>query len=363
MFKSPIIKEVIQNSKGQAEYVTHLSATDSGKPIVLSAREYQNSVRQHEMLNALGFEIDTTSLTAFSKTVTEQKFWQVRPSDYLPVRVGDGAWAAELITYRSVSTAGDFEAGMFNTGAGSARMPSADTGVDSISVKIKNWNEQIEWTLPELQFASRSGNWDLVTSKEKARKVHWDLGIQKMAFVGATSDSNIKGLLTQSDINANTTLITKLISSMTAAEFNTFVQGIMSAYRVNCNYTAYPTHFIMPETDYNGLVAPVSESYPMITKLQYLLEAFKTASMNPNFKILPLAYAAKANNSTITGLNKNRYTLLNYAEDTVRMDIPVDYTSTAVGTSDNYNFKNVGFGQFTGAKFYRPLEGLYFDWS
>jgi hypothetical protein len=44
------------------------------------------------------------------------------------------------------------------------------------------------------------------------------------------------------------------------------------------------------------------------------------------------------------------------------MDIPVDYTNTLANSLDNFNFQNVGYGQFTGVQTYRPLELLYFSY-
>ena len=79
-------------------------------------------------------------------------------------------------------------------------------------------------------------------------------------------------------------------------------------------------------------------------------------TMNKSFKILPLAYA----NKEIQGA-KNIYTLLNYDEDSVRMDIPVQYNNTLANSVDNFRFQNVGYGQFTGVKAYRPAEMLYFS--
>jgi hypothetical protein len=76
-----------------------------------------------------------------------------------------------------------------------------------------------------------------------------------------------------------------------------------------------------------------------------------------------VAYANKSRNASITGLNKNRYTLLNFNEQSIRMDIPVQYTSTLMNTINGFNFQNVGYGQFTGVQTYRPLETLYFDWG
>jgi hypothetical protein len=62
-------------------------------------------------------------------------------------------------------------------------------------------------------------------------------------------------------------------------------------------------------------------------------------------------------------LNKNRYTLLSYDEDSLRMDIPVDYTNTLQNTVNGFNFQSAAYGQFTGLKAYRPKEMLYFDWG
>lgn len=337
-----------------------------GEPIKLNARESalaSGLQRRYdsELKNALGFEIDITTLTSISKRVVEQKFFEFSISDYLPIRVGEGAWSSEILTYRSFALGGDFSTGVINTGSNDSRLASASAGVDAVRVPVKNWAMEINWSFMDLQQAARAGNWDLVTAQERARKKLWDLGIQRTAFLGLDGNANVKGLLTQTDVNSNTSIITKKISSMTAAEFAAFVQAIIGAYRVNNHYTAMPNAFIIPESDFTGLAAPVSETYPMNTKFDYLLQVFRMITGKPDFKILKLAYADQANNATVSGLNKNRYTLLNIDEDTVRMDIPVDYTNTMQNTINGFHFQNVGYGQFSGVQAYRPLEVLYFD--
>lgn len=332
-----------------------------GEPILLNDKEAKSVNYCQQIANSLGYEVDITTLTTIVKSVVEQKFFQIAPADYLPVRVGEGAWSQELLTYRSFSIADDFETGIINTGAQNSRLAEADSAIDSITVKINNWAKTLGWSLFDLQLASKSGNWDLVTSKEKARKKNWDLGIQKVAFLGSANDANVKGLLTQTDVTSDNALITSLISGLNSTDFETLLEGIIGAYRVNCAYTTMPTHFIIPETDYNGLAVSTSETYPMKSKLERLIETFKVITQNPNFKILPLAYAAKANNTSY--LNKNRYVLLNYDADSIRMDIPVDYTATMANSLNSFQFQNVGYGQFTGAKAYRPKEILYFDWA
>lgn len=342
------VKEV-RNSKGEA--------------VCLNEREFALAQilqpKMNELTNSLGFEIPITTLTAISKRVVEQKFFTLAPADYMPVRVGDNAWSTSIETYRDFSVADDFEKGIINVSQDQSKLASASSAIDSLNIKVSNWAKEINWTIPELHFAAKSGNWDVVTSKEKSRKRNWDLGIQKIAFLGSSSNSSILGLLTQSTVNSDTGTITKKINAMTDAEFQTFVAAIIEAYRSNCNRTTMPTHFIIPEGDYNGLTTPANTNFAITSKLEYLEKAFRTATQNQGFKILPCAYADEANN----GLDLNRYTLLNYDEDSLRMDIPVDYTNTQQNSINGFQFQNVGYGQFTGVLAYRPLEMLYFDYD
>ena len=290
------------------------------------------------------------------KSVVEQKFFEIPFADYVPVKVGEGAWSSSLVTYRSFSLGDDFETGVMNTGSNNSRMASADTAIDSLTVPVANWAKTVGWSLFDLQLASKSGNWDLVVSKEKARKKNWDLGLQRLSFLGLKDNAtNFAGLLNQSEVTTDTSTLAGFIKDLTSANFAAFCTAVYEAYRENSKYTSKPTHFIIPEVDYNGLGAPYDSAFPLKTKLQSLQEMFEMLTMNKNFKILPSAYGNKAIQGT-----KNIYTLLNYDEDSVRLDIPVNYTNTLANSIDNFNFQNVGYGQFTGVKAYRPAEMLYF---
>ena len=335
-----------------------------GDSMLLNEREFAltqalQEKYDKELRNSLGFELNITTLTAISKRVVEQKFFTINPADYIPVRVGENSWTTNIVTYRDFQLADDFEKGIINLAQDQSRLASANSAIDSLSIPVNNWAKQINWTIPELRMAATSGNWDVVTSKEKARKRNWDLGIQKIAFLGSASNTAILGLLSQSTVASNTAIITKKINSMSDSEFQTFVSTIIEAYRANCNRTVMPTHLIIPEDDYNGLTTPANTNFAITSKLEYLEKAFKTATQNSNFKILPNAYGDQANNS----LSLNRYVLLNYDEDSLRMDIPVDYTNTQQNSINGFQFQNVGYGQFTGVLAYRPLEMLYFDFA
>lgn len=309
--------------------------------------------------SATGYQIVIDTLTYLKKQISEQKFYQIPIADFLPVVVGDGAFAASLLTNRSYLVADDFESGNIRTGINNTRLAGADAAVDGKSIAVINWAKAVDYSLFDIEQALVANNWDLIEQKHRARKKNWDLGLQKIAFVGSSLNPvAVPGLFSSTDINTNTSRITKLISSMTSAEFSTFVSGVIADYFANSNSTDLPTHFIIPTNDYLGLTVPVSQTYPNVMMIDYLLTAFRKIC-GEGFKILPNAYA-QATNNTQYGINKQVYTLLRYDAESLRMDIPVDYTTTQPNSPNNFQFQDVAYGQYTGVGFYRQLETLRF---
>lgn len=339
-----------------------------GKPIILNRREKYHADWMQRQVNErfgndLGYEVSITTLTTIIKKITEQKFFEIAPADYLPVRVGEGAWSTNLTTYRSFDAADQFETGIINTGGQNSRLATADAAVDALNIKVYPWAKSIGWSIFDLEYAAKSGNWDIVAAKEKSRKRNWDLGIQRIAFLGARgmndSGGTCLGLLNQGGVTVNTNVINAPINSLSPSDLKQFCATIVEAYRSNCNRTAFPTHFIIPESDYNGLAAQASADFPIKSTLQVLEEMFQVICRNKSFKILPLAYADAA----YSGYSYQQYVLLNYNEESLRMDLPLNYTNTLANSLDNFSFQNAGYGQFTGVLAYRPLEMMYFQYT
>jgi len=342
----------------------------TGKPIKLTKNEqyhadYTQKLINERFGNALGYEVNITTLTTIVKKVSEQKLYEIAPADYLPIKVGEGTWSSNLTTYRSFDIADVFESGIINTGGSNTRMSIGDAGVDALNIKVNNWAKSCGWSIFDLELAAKSGNWDLVAAKEKARKRNWDLGIQRVAFLGARGQNGNNGaalgLLNQATGQFDTSLITTKLSLMTYTQLATFQQAAVQAYRKNCNYTAYPTHFVIPESDFNGLAVQSSPQFPLKSVLALLEEGFQIITRNKNFKILPLAYAdvANAGGALPSQVTTCMYAFLNYDEESIRMDIPLDYTNTLANSLDNFMFQNAGYGQFTGVLAYRPAELYY----
>lgn len=348
---------VITNSKGEAIKLT---------PQEKYHAAYMQKMVNDRFSNQLGYEVPITTLTTIVKQISEQKFYEIAPADYVPIRVGEGTWSSNLTTYRSYDLGDVFESGILNSGSSNTRLSNADAAIDALNIRVFNWAVQNGWSIFELEQAAKSGNWDLVTAKEETRKRRWDLGIQRIAFLGARglngSTGACLGLLNQPGVATNTSLISKAINSFSPTDMSTFQQAVIQDYRANNNYTAFPTHFIIPESDYNGLIAQAAPSFPMKSLLQILEEGFQTICRNKNFKVLPATYCSVSiagSGILPSAFATQMYVLLNYDEKSIRMDIPLDYTNTLANSIDNFMFQNVGFAQFTGVLAYRPAEMYY----
>lgn len=307
-----------------------------------------------------GFEIDVTTLTQIKSKVREQKFFEVPIADYVPVVVGEGAWMEELISWKSRIVSDDFEAGFIDSAQVHSKLSEVNAEIEEVRQNIQKWAKSCSYSLPELRQSTITGNWNKVEEIEKARKKNWDLGIQKTAFLGRSS-IGFQGLVNLSDVVIDTTTITKSLPSMTDTEFQTFVSEVVGKYRANARFTAFPDRFLIPDTEYTGLVRSDSTGYMNKTRLQFLEEAFQIATMNANFKVLPLAYLEDTYNELTETV---RYILYKNDADVLDMNIPIDYTSTAFASiNGGFHMQNVAYGQFTGVQLYRPREILYFDRS
>lgn len=346
----------ILNSQGEVAFVPLTNAQR------IEAATVWNAQGDIDTTNA-GYKYAIDTLTYIISRVTTQKFYEVAPSDFIPVEVGNGGWTDNIITNVEFSAADDFETGIVDAGNSEARLASVEAGVSPKSIDVIMWAKKIGYNVAEIQQALMRNRWDVVEARERARKKNYDLGIQAIAFLGSKVDKvRTPGLLTNTDVNIDVTTITKPISEMTAAEFQTLVSVIINAYYANANATVLPDTFVIPMSDYLGLASATSPDFPIGTKLDYLTMVFKKMC-GASFEIKGLAYADAIRN-TVAGVNKQQYMLYRRNDaESIRMDIPLGYTVHAPNTADNFTFNSVASSRYTGVGFYRPLEALKFEFA
>jgi hypothetical protein len=288
--------------------------------------------------SALGYQYTIQTTTQIRAKVIQQKFFKVPPAEYFSVIPGNGAWMENIKTNAVYDVAGPFEQGLIGTAEGPSQLATVDVGTSPKTAKVHTWAKGYLYTIPEVNKALASTNWDPVSQKMEALKRQWDLGIQKIGFLGLKGDLTLTpGLLSNADVTIDTTTIDENLSAMSAADFADFVATVLGVYADNSNYTAMPNMFVIPLDDFLGLVTPFSSIYPNVSKLTYLIDAFKAATGNSNFQIKGLPYCQKAINAgyVVDASGRNRYALYNNELETVAMDLPVDFQLTPAGTSSS----------------------------
>ncbi len=368
--------ETILNSLGKP--LKHIIRGKDSKPIILNARLQQLcDNREAKIMNDFGFDVPITTMTAIAKKVSEQRHYTVGkpgkpgrgPSDYMQIRAGsEGAWADQITTFRSYSEGDAFETGYTNMAQDDGRVAQVNAGVDAVPVKNNDWAKGIGWNIMQLQKAMRAMNWDYIEALERSLKKNYDLGIQRIAFLGANGfngkNGTILGLLNQPSVKVSDTgIISKFISLMDVNEFQTFVAKVVGEFQENCDFTDYPNRFIMPQNDYNGMMSAASAQFPNTTKMEFLLNAFRKLC-GEEFEILPLAYANADKNSLGPGGTTGLYAYALYNgldEEAGRMDVPVPYTGTVPNSNDGFTLRKVSYSQHTGFMAYQPTRFLYFQ--
>ena len=316
--------------------------------------------------NALAYQYTLDRLTYIRSRMVEQTFYEVSPAEYLDVIPGEGSFGQQIITNTTYKVGATFQQGKMDTGRANARVNAADAALAPVTTLIQNWSMGVDYTIFDINQAAFTGSWDIIEAKQRARKKIWDLGIQQIAFLGDTDNqTSFPGLLTQPNVNINTSVLTAQISTLNASSFATFVATVIGTFLTNCAQTVFPNTLIIPQDDYAGLATPVSSTYPNISMLSYLQQAFNQIVPGGNFKILPSAYAigtsAVTNGGMTNPIGHHRYLLYRRDIDTVFMELPLDYTVTAQGTYNNFNFQDVAYGQYCGPTVLKPLEMLYLD--
>lgn len=312
--------------------------------------------------NLQAYKKQIDALTQIDKDITKQKFYEVSLPDYMDIDTGNGAFMDSIFKWNTTNIADDGFSGFNISNTNNARMPEVSVALNSQTDLRYMWNKYVSYNIKDLEQLKNTGNFDLISEKMEARKKNFDLMVQRVAFLGNKVFEDSQGLLNQSKVNVNTTIITKSISSMSPAEMQVLASTLLQSYYANSNNTQMPNRFTIPASDYNGLGTPSDPNFQLKSKLEYLLDAFRTILEGygvKDFKILPSAYADNLQNGT----GNQIYALYHKDINTFVLDLPVEFTTTAFNTYNNYDFQNVGYGQVGGVRLFRPQEMLYYTFA
>lgn len=331
---------------------------------ILSAEEYKNQFRVNNAVafaNPANYGLEKTlsTLTQIVAGVQRQKFYTVDGAltDYVPMEMGTGAYGQGLFQYTVAQVGDQFETGIVQPGNGINKDANVDIVVDGISIKNNFWRMKYQATKELVEMARANAvNFSYIEEQERARLKTYQLGIQRVTFLG-TNDGLNKGLLNLDDVTINTSLMPANFGTMTVEQLNNFASTAVSTFWANTNSTAFPNTLLIPTQTLGGLATFISSQFPVgETRKDFLERAFKAAGAPQDFKILHTAY-----NNTAGEGGVPRYVLYNRDADVLKMYLPKPYTPYPLYPTGSLDMISDAEAQFTGVWAKRPQEILYMD--
>ena len=310
--------------------------------------------RNQELMNAAGYgDIDLTLLTVLERNISEQKFYTVDPTQFVPFDTSTGGFADYITVLRSFQNIdGDLSSWDRGNDTDNARRNQVGVKLESVALKIHNLDKMVSYSMFELRQAMQSGIWNLVTEKERARKRDYDLAVQKAVLLG---DTDHKGLLNQTEVPTDAAILPKKISAMTSTEFKTFLSTVFANFYKQSQMTALPDTLAIAPSDFLGLGVAVDEQYPVFTTmLKRLQDVFREMTGNPSAEIIPLAYCEPEFHE-----NSYKYVLYRKDFDTLRVYQPYDYNVVQGASIDGMNYQNTAYARISDVFVNRPKEMLY----
>lgn len=330
-----------------------------------SIDEYKNQFRVNNAVafanpNSIGLEQNLTTLTQLLAGVQRQKFYTLNGqslTDFIPIEMGTGAYAKQMTQFAVAQVGDSFETGIVQAGNGINKDANVDIAIDTISIRNNFWRMKYQATNEIVRMAQvNQETFSYIEELERARLKTFQLGLQKIAFLGTTDGLN-EGLLNLSGVTVNSTIMPANFANMSTAQLTNFATTAMSTYFALTNSTVFPNTMVIPTSDLAGLATYISSTYPVgETRKEFLERAFKAAGAPADFKILHTVY-----NQTAGSNGGARYVLYNRDADTLTMYLPKPYTPYPLYPVGSLDMISDAEAQFTGVWAKRPQEILYMD--
>lgn len=328
-------------------------------PEVYARGVYQNLKASNALFdvpNSGVIQTVDTLTTIMDKSIKAKYYTTPFPlNDYVKMDVGRGAYGTSIFQFATAYTGSTFAECIVNPAStGIHNNATSDIRIDGISIKNNFFRNDYSVSNEELRMAAAGRvSFDIVETKEEGRKKLWDLGIQESHFLGIGDN---KGLLNQSGVTVNTSLLPAKPAALTVAQIKAFAGSAIATYYAQTNGTYFPNRWLMPTASYMGLGVPYGDTFGMPTLKTVLENAFKEAGAPDDFKIVHTIYA-----NTASAGGRGRHVLYNNDVDNIVRYIPKPYTPHPLFPLGSLDMISQAEGQFTGVQVKKPETVLYID--
>ena len=333
----------------------------------------QNSQNQVTVLNSTNissmgvqYPIDTTTFRRFEAIMQQKHNEYDTMLSLFDIKI-EGLNQRRITVPRIFKLGGNAEAGLTDL-VGQNRKQTTQLTQDFVDYKMAFWTGSLGYDIMSVGVAEAAGFPNMVAELEAAQYENFQIMLSKILAVGDSSGLGLEGILNL--VNSvsmpiqvsNTIMSGKSLSKQTPTEFNKFLSESVGFYLAAIKFAGennmmYPDTLIISPDDKAGLGGFVDGgAFGFRTKLEALENTFK--AIHPDFKIVESIFTK----GEFNGLGHNRYALMNRRSNAFKVSFGRPYTSTIVGSMDNFSFNNVQMAQFSGVQGTRPLIA-YFDFA
>lgn len=304
----------------------------------------------------LGLAQISSTLTQIIGGVVDSLYYELdgqKLSDFARIEVGTGAYAQELLQY-AVNFTGNVNDGWIEpTADGITKDSNSSIQIGALRIKNHFWRKDYSVTNELVNMARvNAETFSIIETKERSRKKQYDLAIQQAFFFGFGDGTT--GLLNQTGVTVDTTLMTAPLATMTDTQFQTFLATVGSTYAKNTNYTVRFNRMMIPSSDYYSLGQPFGQFG--LSRLEVLEDSLKRV-VGGDFKIVHTTYNDNANAAG----NGARYVFYNTDPDNLCAFMPVPYTPMPLFPQGSLDLLSQAHAQFIPPYLKRTNSLLYAD--
>ncbi|ODS43200.1 hypothetical protein BGK37_12400 [Pasteurella multocida] len=292
-----------------------------------------------------------SALTEVQTGINRTKYPDIVFPKFVHINSEGSELADEILSFSS-DIKGDLDSGLISMNT--SVFEQVGVTFNHKKVPLVTWMKLVEWHDFELKKAAKLG---VQVNTEKLYALnHAHQTLQKVAFLGHSRDTRLKGLLNSDEIEIYTPKTKGAVSAMDYAKAVAFFEEIFLRAVEKTHRIAVPNSFAIDSAD-KAHLALLERPNSDKSALEWLEEKLKgAAGKDIKIEALPSNFAKLAKAS------KTRALIYTNDKNYVEMNVPKSPTVIGAGKKDLVTYQSGLTMVFGGVNFKEPQAALYVDY-
>lgn len=262
-----LYSQVRNNADGSKTFVVPMGGKNKEYTLPAAELAFNDNVGNQIRNDAVsGFQFDVNNLAIASRMVIDTVRYTEDLTKFAPIIDGEQNWADQVLYFKTSIVPRKYQGNGRGYRAGQmshmGRTPKTEVSVRNQLAQVYDFWDMAEWTLPELKQAEQAGGiLDIAQAKLRgiAEIYKWEVFFED--FWNGIDDGVGYGLKNNPNVAADSTIMTKPISEMTATEFKEKMKEIIDfGYSVGKWNTIKYNRLFVPMDDWGSLGLQIDEN-------------------------------------------------------------------------------------------------------